>query len=159
MRYLAAVRRGEQPMPGPGLLWRRFRDNVLRDPVPASAPQPAWAHTALARHHLELFHFYRPPATFPVACTLVRESESFATVFRPFGWETHPFLWPETAREPDAGWGRWTTVPPRVHWLPTDHDAIIKAAAAPALAAVLASTLKDSPTSQARAVPQESLVP
>ena len=99
---------------------RLFRFFV-KDPVVEKTEfgQADWASPPIVQHFLDIADKYHPANRQPIEIHLFRETQSQGRIM------THPLESSRTDQEPDCGWHRWTSGPVRVHWLETDHDAIL----------------------------------
>ena len=93
----------------------------VKDPVEKKTefPQADWASAPIVQHLLAIADKYHPAEKLPLEIHLFRETLSQGRL------ATHPLESSRTDQEPDCGWHRWTSGPVRVHWLETDHDAIL----------------------------------
>jgi amino acid adenylation domain-containing protein len=100
---------------------RSFGDTY--EPLPPSIPLPDWASAPLPRHLLDLGGKYRPLPIRPCRIDLFREKDAFQKQLMS---PVHPFHYADNSRLLDAGWGRWTKIPPRIHWVAGDHASVLQ---------------------------------
>ena len=104
----------------PRQMIQRLMRFFVKDPVAKKTefPQADWASPPIVQHLLAIADKYHP-AKAPVEVHLFRETLSQGRMM------THPLESSRTDQEPDCGWRHWTSGPVHVHWLETDHDAIL----------------------------------
>jgi amino acid adenylation domain-containing protein len=88
-------------------------------PLPSLTPLPDWASEPLPRHLLDIGIKYQPLPIQPCRVDLFRERDLLQKL-------VHPFHFTDTRHLPDAGWGHWTKIPPRVHWVAGNHESILR---------------------------------
>jgi thioesterase domain-containing protein len=117
---------------------RRLLRFLVKDPAEIAPPIPneKWAASPIARHLVALIQRYHPARETPIDVHLFREGHS------PDRVSMHPLDPSLTDYQPDSGWSRLAARPVHVHWLDTDHDAILHAPVVNQLAASL-RTLMD----------------
>ena len=122
----------------PAQMLRRLLRFLVKDPAEIEPPIPneKWAASPIARHLVALKQRYHPAQETPIDVHLFREGRS------PDRVSMHPLDPSLTDYQPDSGWSRLAARPVHVHWLDTDHDAILHAPVVNKLAASL-RTLMD----------------
>lgn len=101
----------------------RFFRFFVKDPVEKKTEfqQAEWASPPIVTHFLAIADKYHPTKKQPIEIHLFRETLSQGRI------ATHPLESSRTDQLPDCGWQYWTKCPVHVHWLETDHDAILHA--------------------------------
>jgi thioesterase domain-containing protein len=130
------AREGKQRTPTQML--RRFLRFLATDPaeIEPAMLHKEWAASPIAQYLITLETPYHPMVETPFDVHLFREG-------RPSGSGCmHPLDPSFTDDLPDSGWSHWAGRPVQVHWLDTDHQAILHAPVVSALAARL-HTLMD----------------
>ena len=119
-------------------MFRRFLRFLVKDPaeIEPAVPDEKWAASPIAQHLITLETPYQPALEKPFDVHLFCESRSRGPL------SAHPLDPSFTDHQPDSGWSHWTGRPAQVHWLDTDHEAILRAPAVNDLAARL-RTLMD----------------
>jgi thioesterase domain-containing protein len=117
----------------PTQMLRRFLRFLVTDPAEIHPPMPSeeWAASPVVRHLITLERPYHPALERPFDVHLFREGPSRGPLFM------HPLDPSSTDPLPDSGWSHWTGRPVQVHWLETDHVAILRAPVVNELAARL----------------------
>ncbi len=109
--------------------WRYMVLNAKRafgdatKPLSPSMPLPDWASGPIPLHFQNLLNKYQPWERRPVRIHLIRERDLIESLR---AQPAHPLQSSEAVQLEDAGWSRWCTIPPRVHWTPGDHDSILR---------------------------------
>jgi amino acid adenylation domain-containing protein len=134
--FVLKIKEGRQHTPAQML--RRFLRFLVADPAEIEPPLPneKWAASPIAQHLIALKHRYHPVRETPFDVHLFREGHS------PDRVSMHPLDPSLTDYLPDSGWSRLAARPVQVHWLDTDHDAILHTPVVNKLAASL-RTLMD----------------
>jgi amino acid adenylation domain-containing protein len=128
----------EGPQCTPTRMLRRFLRFLVTDPaeIEPAILNEEWTASPIAQHLITLQTPYHPALETPFDIHLFRESRSCGSSF------VHPLDPSFTDHQPDSGWSRWAGRPVQVHWLDTDHDAVLHAPVVNVLAARL-RTLMD----------------
>jgi amino acid adenylation domain-containing protein len=92
-------------------------------PLPPSLPLPDWASPPIPRHLLNLARKYRPLPVQSLRIDFFRERDSIPEKSMPL---MHPLRPMAADYMPDEGWSRWSKIPPRLHWVPGDHESVLK---------------------------------
>ena len=90
----------------------------------------------IMKRHIELAVNYSPNICPGMVLDLFRETQAFKK-------EAPPLDPSFTRHKPDDGWGRLVGSPPRVHWVDSDHDNLLRAPAVYELAIKLRSALNE----------------
>jgi amino acid adenylation domain-containing protein len=109
--------------------WRAVSRNIKLGMGEASKPltapmlSPDHSSAPIPLHHLNLERTYRPQVVGSLQLDFFRERDAFA---RQSLLPKHPLESMDQTDLPDGGWGRWTKIPPRIHWVQGDHVSILK---------------------------------
>jgi thioesterase domain-containing protein/acyl carrier protein len=109
--------------------WRHMVLNAKRtlgdaaQPLPPSMPLPDWASGPIPLHFQNLSNKYQPLPRRPARIHLIRERDLIEGLR---AQPAHPLRSTEAVQLEDAGWSRWCIIPPRVHWMPGDHESILR---------------------------------
>ncbi len=93
----------------------RFGNSLIK----AEVPIEELVDSDFSRHLVGLMTTYRPSAREKINITLFRENDSHQK-------PAHPLRAWQTDHLPDAGWGRWVSEKPHIHWTNGDHWNLIK---------------------------------
>ena len=128
----------------PAQMFRRFLRFLVWDPAEIAAPMPKedWAASPIAQHLITLEDPYHPALETPFDVHLFRESRSRGCTF------AHPLDPSFMDHLPDCGWSYWAGRPVQVHWLDTDHEAILRFPVVNELAAKLRTLMDQHYASQ-----------
>jgi thioesterase domain-containing protein len=72
---------------------------------------------------LNLARKYRPLPVQSLRIDFFRERDSIPEKSMPL---MHPLRPMAADYMPDEGWSRWSKIPPRLHWVPGDHESVLK---------------------------------
>ncbi len=130
----------------PTQMLRRLLRFLVMDPAEIELPitNEKWAASPVAQHLIALKHRYHPAREIPVDIHLFREGHPRGRV------PMHPLDPSLTDCRPDSGWSRWAARPVQVHWLDTDHDAILHTPVVNTLAASLRALMDQHYAAQSR---------
>jgi amino acid adenylation domain-containing protein len=128
----------------PAQMLRRFLRFLVKDPAEIEIPIPneKWAASPIAQHLIALKQRYHPAREKPFDVHLFREGHGGERVFM------HPLDPSLTDDQPDSGWSYLAARPVQVHWLDTDHDAILHTPVVNKLAASLRTLMDQHFTAQ-----------
>ncbi len=116
-----------------GDMARRARE-TFQEATGAQPGMPDWARHPIVSGNIDLALKYRPGPLPRVKLDLFRETNTSRRHGHPLEPAVMTHLW-------DAGWTRWTGVPPRVHWLDASHDDVYRHPGVNQLAAALRSAM------------------
>ena len=88
----------------------------------------------IMKRHIELVLIYSPTVCLPMELDLFRETQELKK-------EAPPLEPAFTRHKPDDGWGRLVGLPPRIHWVDSDHDNLLRPPAVNQLAVELRSAM------------------
>ncbi len=111
----------------------------VKDPAEEQSPVPRadWASPLIARHFIAIADRYHPVIIKPFKLHVFRER------FGGYVPHAHPLESSKTWHEPDCGWGRWSGCPARVHWINSNHDAILRPPSVTELAVTLRAMMDE----------------
>ena len=115
-----------------GILRRTLNGHIFKMKKPNIEE---WHSASLAIiPHLDLGNRYRPNLETPLKIELFREYQDYSD-------KAHPLHSYSASHESDAGWTKWTGIPPNITWIDAGHLDIIKYPSVKKLAAAIRSAM------------------
>ena len=114
-----------------GIIRRTFNGQIFKTKKPNIEE---WYSVSLAIPHLNLGNRYRPNLETPLKIELFREYQDYSD-------KVHPLHTYSASHQLDAGWTKWTGIPPNITWIDASHLDIIKDPSVTKLATAIRSAM------------------